>query len=64
LKGNTQNEIQPYVQRDRISWDNVEALTKDLVATSRDPDKVRTASTELDQLTRGNSEFSIYYAQF
>jgi hypothetical protein len=33
-------------------------------ATIGDPDEVRTASGELDHLTQGNPEFSIYYAKF
>jgi hypothetical protein len=64
LKGNAQNQIQPYVQTDKISLDDVEALIKILEATFGDPDEVGTASGELDRLTQGNHEFSIYYAEF
>jgi hypothetical protein len=64
LKGNAQNQIQPYVQTDKISLDNVEALIKVLEAAFGDPDEVGTASGELDGLTQGNGEFSIYYAEF
>jgi hypothetical protein len=64
LQGNAQNQIQPYVQTDKISLDDVEALIKILEAAFGDPDEVGTASGELDRLTQGNREFSIYYAEF
>jgi hypothetical protein len=64
LKGNAQNQIQPYVQTDKISLDNVEALINILEAAFGDPDKVGMASGELDRLMQGNREFSIYYAKF
>jgi hypothetical protein len=48
LKGNTQNQIQPLVQADKILWDNVEALFKIVEATLGDHNNVGTASTELD----------------
>jgi hypothetical protein len=51
LKGNAQNQIQPYVQTDKISLDDVKALIKILEATFGDPDEVRMASGELDHLT-------------
>jgi hypothetical protein len=64
LKGNAQSQIQLYVQTDKISLDDVEALIKILDATFGDPDEVGMASGELDRLTQGNCEFSIYYAEF
>jgi hypothetical protein len=64
LKGNAQNQIQPYVQTDKISLEDVEALIKILEAAFADPDEVGTASGELDHLMQGNREFSIYYAEF
>jgi hypothetical protein len=64
LNGNAQNQIQPYVQTDKISLDDVEALIKILEAAFGDPDEVRMASEELDCLTQGNCEFIIYYAEF
>jgi hypothetical protein len=44
--------------------EDIEALIKILEAAFRDPDEVRIASVELDYLTQGNCEFSIYYAEF
>jgi hypothetical protein len=64
LKGYTQNQIQPYVQTDKISLDDIEALIKILEATFGDPDEVGMASGELHRLMQGNREFSIYYAEF
>jgi hypothetical protein len=64
LKGNAQNQIQPYIQTDKISLDDIEVLIKILEAAFGDPDKVGMASGELDHLTQGNCEFSIYYAEF
>jgi hypothetical protein len=64
LKGNAQNQIQPYVQTNKISLDDVEALMKISEAAFGDPDEVGIASGELDCLTQGNCEFSIYYAEF
>jgi hypothetical protein len=64
LKGNAQNQIQPYVQTTKISLDDVEALIKILEAAFGDPDEVGMASGELDHLTQGNREFSVYYAEF
>jgi hypothetical protein len=64
LKGNTQNQIQPYLQTDKISLEDVEALIKFLEATFGNPDEVGMASGELDHLMQGNHEFSIYYAEF
>jgi hypothetical protein len=64
LKGNDQNQIQPYVQMDNILLDNVEAMIKILEATYGDPNEVRIASAKLDRLSQGNHEFSIYYAKF
>jgi hypothetical protein len=64
LKGNAQNQIQPYILPDKIKLDNVEALISILEATFGDPDQVGTASAELDKLTQGNKEFSQYYTEF
>jgi hypothetical protein len=64
LKGNTQNQIQPYIQTDKISLEDVEALIKTLEATFGNPDEIGMASRELDCLTLGNCEFSIYYMEF
>jgi hypothetical protein len=64
LKGNAQNQIQPYIQTNKICLEDVEALINILEATFGDPDEVAMASGELDCLTQGNREFSIYYAQF
>jgi hypothetical protein len=50
LKGNAQNQIQLYVQTDKISLDDVKALIKILEATFGNPDEVRIASGELDRL--------------
>jgi hypothetical protein len=61
LKGNAQNQIQPYVLPDKIKLDNVEALISILEAAFGDPEQVGTASAELDKLTQGNKEFSQYY---
>jgi hypothetical protein len=51
LKGNTQNQIQPYVQTNKMSLDDIEALIKILEAAFGDPDQVGIASGELDCLT-------------
>jgi hypothetical protein len=51
LNGNAQNQIQPYIQTDKTSLDDVEALIKILEATFSDHDEVRMASGELDHLT-------------
>jgi septal ring factor EnvC (AmiA/AmiB activator) len=40
LKGNTQNQVQPYVQTDKISLHDVEALIKILEAAFGDADEV------------------------
>jgi hypothetical protein len=40
LKGNTQNQIEPYIQTNKISLEDVEALIKILEATFGDPDEV------------------------
>jgi hypothetical protein len=64
LKGNTQNQIQPYIQTDKISLEDIEALIKILEAAFSNPDEVSMASGELDCLMQGNHEFSIYYAEF
>jgi hypothetical protein len=64
LKGNAQNQIPPYVQTEKLSLDDVEALIKILEATFGNPNEVRIASGELDHLMQGNYEFSIYYAEF
>jgi lipopolysaccharide biosynthesis glycosyltransferase len=64
LKGNAQNQIQPYILTDKINLENIEALISILEATFGDPDQVGTASMELDKLTQGNKEFSQYYAVF
>jgi hypothetical protein len=64
LKDNAQNQIQPYVQTNKISLEDIEALIKILEAAFSNPDKVRMASGEVDHLMQGNHEFSIYYAKF
>jgi hypothetical protein len=51
LKGNAQNQIQPYILPNKIKLDNVEALISILEAAFGDPDQVGTASAELDKLT-------------
>jgi hypothetical protein len=50
LKGNAQNKIQPYVQTNKISLDDIKALIKILEAAFSNPDEVRMASGELDYL--------------
>jgi hypothetical protein len=64
LKGNAQNQIQPYILPDKIKLDNMEACISILEAAFGHPDQVGTASAELDKLTQGNKEFSQYYAEF
>jgi hypothetical protein len=64
LKGNAPNQSQLYIETDKVSLENVEALIDILKAAFGDPDEVGMASTALDQLTQGNGEFSIYYAEF
>jgi Asp-tRNA(Asn)/Glu-tRNA(Gln) amidotransferase C subunit len=64
LQDNARNQIQPYGQTNKISLEDVEPLIKILEAAFGDPDEVRMASGELDHLTQGNHEFSIYYAEF
>jgi hypothetical protein len=64
LKGNAQNQIQPYILPNKIKLDNMEALISILEAAFGDPDQVGTTSAELDKLTQGNKEFSQYYAEF
>jgi hypothetical protein len=64
LKGNAQNQIQPYIETDKISLQDIEALINILEAAFGDPDEVRMASGELDHLMQGNREFSIYYGKF
>jgi hypothetical protein len=64
LKGNVQNQIQPYVLPDKTKLENVESLISILKATFGDTDQVRTASAELEKLTQGKKEFSQYYAEF
>jgi hypothetical protein len=64
LKGNAQNQIQPYILPDKINLANMEGLISILEAAFGDPDQVGTASAELDKLTQGNKEFSQYYAEF
>jgi hypothetical protein len=64
LKGNAQNQIQPYIETNKISLQDVKALIRILEATFSDPDEVRMASGELDHLMQGNHGFSIYYAEF
>jgi hypothetical protein len=63
LKGNAQNQIQPYILPNKIKLDNVEALISILEAAFGDPDQVGTTSAELDKLTQGNKEFSQYYVE-
>jgi hypothetical protein len=64
LQGNAQNQIQPYIQTDKSSLEDVEALINIWEATVCNHDEVRMASGELDHLTQGNCKFSIYYAKF
>jgi hypothetical protein len=64
LKGNTQNQIQYYIETDNICLEDIEALIKIQEAAFCDPDEVGMASGELDHLTQGNHEFCIYYAEF
>jgi hypothetical protein len=64
LKGNAQNQIQPYIQMDNILLDNVEAMIRIMEATCGDPNDVGMASAKLDQLSQGKRKFSIYYAEF
>jgi hypothetical protein len=64
LKSNTQNQIQPDIQTDKMFLEDIDALIQILEAAFSNPDKVRTASVELDYLMQGNREFSIYFSQF
>jgi hypothetical protein len=64
FKGNAQNQIQPYIQTNKISLEDIEALIKTLEAAFSDPDEVGMDSRELDHLMQENREFSIYYAEF
>jgi hypothetical protein len=51
LKGNVQNQIQPYLLPDKIKLKNVESLISILKATFHDPDQVGTTSPDLHKLT-------------
>jgi hypothetical protein len=64
LNGNAQNQIQPYIQTNKTSLDDVKALIKILEAAFGNLDEVGIASGELDCLMQGNCKFSIYYAKF
>jgi hypothetical protein len=64
LKGNTQNQIEPYILADRINFENIEELIGILNTAFGDPDQVGGASVELDKLTHGGKEFSQCYAKF
>jgi hypothetical protein len=64
LKGNAQNQIELHIHTNQISLDDIKALIKILEAAFGNPNEVRMASGELDCLTQGNREFSIYYAEF
>jgi hypothetical protein len=64
LKGNAQNQIQPYVLPNKINLENIEVLISILKAAFGDPDQVGTASAELDKLTQEHKAFSQYYAEF
>jgi hypothetical protein len=64
LKGNAQNQIQPYVHSDKIELTDVESFIDILEATFGDPNKVGIASPELDKLCQGNREFSQCCAEF
>jgi hypothetical protein len=46
LKGNIQNQIQPYIQVDKVVFDDVEALINILEVTFSDPDNIGMASPE------------------
>jgi hypothetical protein len=64
LKGNAQNQIQPYIQIDNISLEDIEALIKILEATFGNPDEVRTASAELDHLMQGTPNLAFIMLNF
>jgi hypothetical protein len=55
---------QPYIQTNKISLQDVEALMKILEATFGNHNEVRIASGKLDCIMQGNCKFSIYYAKF
>jgi hypothetical protein len=64
LKGNAQNQIQPYLFPNKIKLKTVESLIVILKAAFGNPDEVGTTSTDLDKLTQGNKECSQYYVEF
>jgi hypothetical protein len=64
LKGNAQNQIQPYILPNNIKLDNMELLISILEAAFGNPNQVGTISVELNKLTQGNKEFSQYYVEF
>jgi hypothetical protein len=50
LKGNTQNQIQPYIQTNKMSLQDIEALIQIFSTTFSDPNEVGIASGEWDYL--------------
>jgi len=64
LEGRAMDQILPHVTASGTAFSDVEDVLKVLLLAFDDPDRAATARHKLQNLRQGNSEFSVYFAQF
>ena len=64
LTGDAMDQLQSYVENDKVNLANLAALITILDTTFGNPNKVAEAKSKLSTLLQGAKEFALYYAEF
>ena len=64
LTGDVMDQVQSYVENDKVNLANLAALITILDTAFSNPNKVAKAESKLSTLQQGAREFALYYAEF
>ena len=64
LTGDAMDQVQSYVENDKVNWANLAALIAILDTAFGNPNRVAEAKSKLSTLQQGTREFALYYAKF
>ena len=64
LTGDAMDQVQSYVENDKVNLANLAALIAILDTTFGNPNRVAEAESKLSTLQQGAREFALYYAEF
>ena len=64
LTGDAMDQVQSYVENDKVNLANLAVLITILDTTFGNPNRVAKAESKLSTLQQGTREFALYYAEF